>query len=47
MTARETIEGHFNDLRQKNGWESFLSDDMVFTSFTNPIKRVSGQSGVP
>jgi len=43
MTTRDTIQGYFNRLKQKNGWESFLSEDMTFTSFTSPIKRVSGK----
>ena len=28
MTTRDTIQGYFNRLKQKNGWESFLSEDM-------------------
>ena len=44
MTTRQTIEAYFSSLQQKEGWESFLSDDMIFTSFTSPIKRVSGKA---
>jgi len=44
MATRDTIEAYFNSLRQKRDWESFLSDDMMFTSFTSPIKRVSGKT---
>lgn len=44
MTTRDTVQGYFASLRQKKGWESFLSDDMTFTSFTSPIKRVSGRA---
>ena len=43
MTTRETIEGYFDSLHRKNGWESFLADDMVFNSLTSPVKRVSGK----
>jgi ketosteroid isomerase-like protein len=43
MTTKETIQAYFTRLQQKTGWEEFLSDDMVFTSFTSPIKRVSGR----
>ncbi len=43
MTTKETIQAYFTRLQQKNGWEECLSDDMVFTSFTSPIKRVSGR----
>ncbi|MDN5941675.1 MAG: nuclear transport factor 2 family protein [Nitrospira sp.] len=43
MTTRDTIQGYFDSLKQKRGWEDFLSDDMTFTSFTSSIKRVSGK----
>jgi ketosteroid isomerase-like protein len=44
MTTRETLDGYFSALRQKKGWESFLSDDMTFTSFTSPIKHLKGRT---
>lgn len=44
MTTRDTIQGYFNSLKQTKGWEAFLSDDMSFTSFTSPIKRVTGRA---
>jgi ketosteroid isomerase-like protein len=44
MATRDTIEAYFNSLKQKKNWESFLSDDMTFTSFTSPIRRVSGRT---
>jgi ketosteroid isomerase-like protein len=43
MTAKEIIQGYFRSLKEKKGWESFLSDDMTFTSFTSPIKQVKGK----
>ena len=43
MTTRETIQSYFKSLSAKNGWEAFLSDDMAFTSFTSPIKHVTGR----
>ncbi len=43
MTTRETVQRYFQALEQQRGWESFLADDMVFTSFTSPIKRVTGR----
>ena len=43
MTTKDTIQGYFNSLKEKKQWESFLSDDMIFTSFTSPIKQVSGK----
>jgi len=44
MTVRETIQGYFAALREQRGWQSFLSDDLVFISFTSPIKRVTGKT---
>lgn len=44
MTTRETIQEYFASLEQKAAWPSFLSDDMVFTSFTSPVKRVNGKT---
>ena len=44
MTTKDTIEGYFNSLKQKKQWESFLSDDMTFTSFTSPVKQVTGKA---
>jgi ketosteroid isomerase-like protein len=43
MSTRETIEGYFSALKQKKGWDSFLSEDMIFTSFTTPLKRITGR----
>lgn len=44
MTTKETIQAYFRNLKQKKGWEEFLSDDMVFTSLTSPIKRITGKA---
>jgi len=43
MTTKAAIEGYFASLRQKKGWDSFLADDVVFTSFTSPVKQVTGK----
>jgi ketosteroid isomerase-like protein len=44
MTTRTAIEGYFASLKQKKGWDSFLADDLVFTSFTSPVKQVTGKA---
>ena len=44
MTTRETIQEYFSSLKQKTSWHSFLSDDVAFTSFITPNKRVSGRA---
>jgi ketosteroid isomerase-like protein len=43
MTTKDTIQGYFEALKNKKGWESFLSDDMAFTSFTIPNKNLNGK----
>jgi ketosteroid isomerase-like protein len=44
MSTRDTVERYFGALKQKQGWESFLAEDMVFTSLTSPVKRVTGKA---
>jgi len=44
VTTRQTIEGYFSSLQRKDGWENYFADDLVFTSFVSPVKRVSGRS---
>jgi hypothetical protein len=44
LNTKETIQGYFSSLKQKKGWESFLSNDMIFTSFTSPIRRIRGRA---
>jgi ketosteroid isomerase-like protein len=43
MTTRETVQSYFDGVRQRKGWEAFLSDTLAFTSFTSPIKQVAGK----
>jgi ketosteroid isomerase-like protein len=44
MSARSTIEGYFGALKQKSDWASYLSDDVVFTSYTCPVKTINGKT---
>jgi len=44
MTTKETLQAYFSSLEQKRDWQSFLAGDMTFTSFTSPIKRISGRA---
>jgi ketosteroid isomerase-like protein len=43
MTTKDTIQDYFNGLKQKRGWEEFLADDIIFSSFTSPVRRVTGK----
>ena len=42
-TTKAVVQDYFKALRERRGWESFLADDLAFTSFANPIKRLSGK----
>lgn len=44
MNTMEAIQSYFTKLERKNGWESLLGDDMVFTSFTSPVKQIKGKA---
>lgn len=43
MTTRQTVESYFGALRKKAGWQEVLATDMVFTSYTSPVRQVSGK----
>lgn len=44
MTTIDTVAAYFSHLQQNAGWDSFLADDMVFTSFAAPVKQVTGRA---
>jgi hypothetical protein len=44
LNTRDTIQGYFSSLKEKKDWESFLSNGMIFTSFTSPIRRIRGSA---
>ena len=44
MTTRETLEVYFSSLERKKDWQSFLADDMAFTSFTSPARQLGGRA---
>jgi ketosteroid isomerase-like protein len=44
MSTRSIIDEYFHRLAQKSDWSACLADDMVFTSFTTPNKRVDGRA---
>ncbi|HEY7162370.1 MAG TPA: nuclear transport factor 2 family protein [Acidobacteriota bacterium] len=43
MATTETIQGYFNSLKKKGDWQSFLADDITFTSYTSPVRRLAGK----
>jgi ketosteroid isomerase-like protein len=43
MTTKSTIEGYFHGLEQRNGWDAYLADELVFTSYTTPNRQVAGK----
>jgi ketosteroid isomerase-like protein len=44
MMTRTIIDEYFRRLKDKADWSACLADDMVFTSFTSPNKRVEGRA---
>ena len=43
-TTKAVVQGYFKALRQKDGWEAFLANELEFTSFASPNKRLSGKA---
>jgi ketosteroid isomerase-like protein len=44
MRTRTIIEEYFRRLKEKADWSACLADDVAFTSFTSPNKRVDGRA---
>jgi ketosteroid isomerase-like protein len=44
MSTRATIERYYEALRNKSEWERLFADDVVFTSFTSPIRKIESRS---
>lgn len=44
MSTREIVQRYFQELAQRGRWESFLADDLKFTSFTSPVREVTGKA---
>lgn len=42
--TKAVVQGYFKALRQKDGWEAFLANELEFTSFASPNKRLSGKA---
>ena len=40
MSTKDTIQSYFNSLKQKERWEAFLADDMIFI---NNGKQIQGK----
>lgn len=46
MTTRATIEGYFTRLAERDGWDAYFADDLVFTSLTSPPRTITGKPAV-
>jgi ketosteroid isomerase-like protein len=44
MSTRDILERYFEELKQKGSWDTFLPEDLTFTSFTSPVKEVKGKT---
>lgn len=43
MATRDVILSYLDSVRAREGWESFLADELQFTNFTDPLKRITGK----
>jgi ketosteroid isomerase-like protein len=43
MTTKAAIEGYFTALKRSGDWPSYLSEDVEFTSFTSPVRKIQGK----
>lgn len=43
MTTKQTIERYFSALENHGDWRSSFADDVAFTSYTSPVKHVTGR----
>ena len=43
MTVRDTIESYYERLGQRAGWDAVFADDVAFTNFASPVRRVAGK----
>jgi ketosteroid isomerase-like protein len=43
MATEKTIQSYLTNLKQKGDWQSFLADDMTFTSYTSPARKITGK----
>jgi ketosteroid isomerase-like protein len=44
MTTKNTVESYFKSLAKRDGWDEYLSDDVAFTSYTAPNRKLSGKA---
>ena len=44
MSTVETLQAYFRTLHEKGDWSSLLSESVAFTSFTSPIRQVTGRA---
>ena len=45
-STKDAIEGYFSCLKRGQGWDTFFSEDILFTSFTSPVKQLKGKAVV-
>jgi ketosteroid isomerase-like protein len=43
MATRNVVESYFKALESRKGWESLLSNTVVFTSFAIPNRKIEGK----
>jgi ketosteroid isomerase-like protein len=44
LSTRDVVQDYFQALELGESWQAFLADDLAFTIFSIPLKRVSGRA---
>jgi ketosteroid isomerase-like protein len=44
MSTNDIVQQYFEALAQRGTWQSFLADGLRFTSFTSPVKELTGKA---
>ena len=44
MSTGDVVRKYFDALAHKQSWQSFLADDVAFTSHVTPVKEVAGKN---
>ncbi len=44
MTIKDTLHAYYKSFETKTGWLDFFTEDVVFTSYTSPLRQLKGKA---
>jgi ketosteroid isomerase-like protein len=44
VTTKDTVQNYLSNVRLMRPWDSFIADDVVFTSFISPTSKIEGKT---